>query len=139
MPPFTLCVGRGITRKLCYRKEYRVMRLIYITRKSQSNLRRATSPPRTQPIPLVAMESPKLSPSQNCSFSLDDYHQNLTRQYQDPTPTTIPNGIRSTQPFCHSITSTSTQPSIKLLIDNHATPQTHSKTAPSHSTITTKI
>ena len=54
------------TRKLCYRKDVRAMRLIYITGKSQSNLGRAASPPLTQTIALVTMESPKLSSSQNC-------------------------------------------------------------------------
>jgi len=34
-------------------QDYRAMHLIYITRKSQTNLGRAASPPLTQTIPLV--------------------------------------------------------------------------------------
>jgi len=75
--------------------------LICITRKSQSNLGRAALPPLTQTIPLVTMESAKLSPSQNCPFPFDKYHQNLTCQYQTPPQ---PPSQRHPDPFSHFVT-----------------------------------
>jgi len=77
------------------------MCLIYITRKTQSNLGRAASSPLTPTFPMVTMESPKLSPSQNCLF--DDHHQNLTLQYQAPPHPPSPTASGSTQPFCQDV------------------------------------
>jgi len=76
------------------------MRFIYITRKSQSSLETAMSPPLMQTIPLVTIESTKLSLSQNCHFPFDDYHQNLTCQQQALPQTPSPTTYRSTWLFC---------------------------------------
>ena len=76
------------------------MHFIYITRKNQSNLGRATSSPLTQTIPMVTMESPTVSPFPKMPLPFDNHHQNLTRQYQAPPQPPSPTASGSTQPFC---------------------------------------
>ena len=134
-----LCVGCK-TKKLCYRKNYLAVCLVYTTRKSHSNLERAASPPSRRQSHWFQWKVPNF-PAPKTALPLRRLPPKFNTPIPGPNQPPFPTASGSTQPFCHNTTSTSTQPSIKLPIDNHATPQTHPQNCrfPFDDSLTTKI
>ena len=96
-------MGGGITRKRHYRKDYRAMSPIYITRKNPTKCGKSRLIATRADTPIghngKSQHSPTF-PSQNCHFPFDDHHQNLIRQYKATPEPPSPTASQSTQPFC---------------------------------------